>query len=654
MENRDMDNRRRFSDEERRALFIVSGGICETPGCGNPLDKSFHADHVVPYSKGGETSLANGQALCKDCNLQKGAKGVVPIVLRDWQKECLSSLQRKAYSQGLADFLVNVTPGGGKTIFALSVASEGIRNGSYNFVIVVVPSDNLVDQWAAEAWETLGIVLDNKLTNKLLRGNKTYDVGFPEHINGYVTTYHSVSSDAVVHNAVCQRKDVLVIMDEIHHAGEDNTWGEKIQEAFKNAKFRLMLSGTPFRSGGAAIPFVRYDSDGVCSPDYSYGYAEGLSDDICRPVIFPQFDGKMEWLSGEESWVATFNDDLDKKGQSQRLATALKADGNFMRNMVGRAHEKLTDIRTHGDHPDAAGLIVCMDKRHANEIAKMIRRDYRVDPVVVQYDDINAQNNIKKFKTSAEPWIIAINMVSEGVDIKRVRVIVYATNVITDLFFRQVMGRAVRVIDGIDEQTAYMYIPKDKRLVEMARSVQREVRHALLPIEPKKKREPGEVEVDYPPSDFIAIDSEGDEDGHIYGQDVFMSAEIDFIRQMQARDPALKRTPEAPLCAILREYKKTLPLAGATDTTTAVALPLGNGWKNPLAEADKLRKKQAKIARQITQVLYPNATEADYGRIHGEANKAAGITTKLDFATLDQLRDKVSFLEKWWGDVSSA
>jgi 5-methylcytosine-specific restriction endonuclease McrA len=62
---------RRFSRSDRAALFVAAGGVCTR--CGRPLDNSFHADHVKPWSEGGITDVLNGQALCATCNLRKGA-----------------------------------------------------------------------------------------------------------------------------------------------------------------------------------------------------------------------------------------------------------------------------------------------------------------------------------------------------------------------------------------------------------------------------------------------------------------------------------------------------------------------------------------------------------------------------------------------------
>ena len=50
-------------------------------------------------------------------------------------------------------------------------------------------------------------------------------------------------------------------------------------------------------------------------------------------------------------------------------------------------------------------------------------------------------------------------MVSEGVDIKRLRVLVYLPNAKTELSFRQAMGRVVRSVGIDDLSRAYVVMP---------------------------------------------------------------------------------------------------------------------------------------------------------------------------------------------------
>lgn len=63
-------DKRFFSRKERRYLGILAGFKCEH--CGTVLNSNLHGDHRLPFSRGGQTSLSNGQALCPTCNSEKG------------------------------------------------------------------------------------------------------------------------------------------------------------------------------------------------------------------------------------------------------------------------------------------------------------------------------------------------------------------------------------------------------------------------------------------------------------------------------------------------------------------------------------------------------------------------------------------------------
>ena len=64
---------RAFRDSEKRTVYERQKGIC--PKCGKHFDiKDMEADHIIPYSKGGHTTIDNCQMLCRDCNRRKSAK----------------------------------------------------------------------------------------------------------------------------------------------------------------------------------------------------------------------------------------------------------------------------------------------------------------------------------------------------------------------------------------------------------------------------------------------------------------------------------------------------------------------------------------------------------------------------------------------------
>ena len=71
-------------------------------------------------------------------------------------------------------------------------------------------------------------------------------------------------------------------------------------------------------------------------------------------------------------------------------------------------------------------------------------------------------------------------MVSEGVDIPRLRVVIYLTNRLTLLSFRQIVGRVVRTDPANVGDHGRVYLPADPRLLEMAHQVTEAV-HLLPP-----------------------------------------------------------------------------------------------------------------------------------------------------------------------------
>ena len=65
---------RLFSKRQKMIMSMNQNNKCMK--CNKKLNKNFHGDHVVPFSKNGSTILNNGQALCPKCNLSKGSKNV--------------------------------------------------------------------------------------------------------------------------------------------------------------------------------------------------------------------------------------------------------------------------------------------------------------------------------------------------------------------------------------------------------------------------------------------------------------------------------------------------------------------------------------------------------------------------------------------------
>jgi superfamily II DNA or RNA helicase len=393
-----------------------------------------------------------------------------PTSLRAWQRRALDRLADWSEQP----FLISAAPGAGKTRPALELAGDLLRRGVVRRIVVLCPTTPLTRQWAlAAAASGVQLAPDAKGPNP------------PRGFHGVSVTYARVAADPGAWAAKVT-PDTLVIVDEAHHLGEDLTWGTSFQRAFASAPRWLLLSGTPFRSDATPIPGVRYDRDGLVVPDVSYTYAEAVADGICRPVAFVTFDGTLSWRSGDDVIESSFETVLTPREASRRYRTAISTElPDGLPRILREADGKLRALRA-GGHRDAGALAVAADATHARRIAKLLAEVTGKTPVVVLHTETRAARKLAEFRGSKEPWIVAVNMVSEGVDIPRLRVGVYATAAKTPLIFRQIVGRFVRTVPGMGAEPSWVYLPADQVLRGHASEVETELRHALHRDEPQE------------------------------------------------------------------------------------------------------------------------------------------------------------------------
>ncbi len=387
--------------------------------------------------------------------------------LRAWQSEAME----KYFTDSPRDFLAVATPGAGKTTFALHIATQLISRGMINRVTIVTPTDHLKRQWA-DAAARVGIAIDPNFKNADGRHGK----GFI----GVAVTYAQVASKPMLHRAKTEAAKTLVIMDEIHHGGDALSWGDGIREAFDPASRRLALTGTPFRSDTAPIPFVEYveDGDGIrrSRADYTYGYGEALKDHVVRPVMFMAYSGQMRWrTSAGEEMAASLGEATTKDITSQAWRTALNPDGEWIPAVLAGADKRLTEVRR--AVPDAGALVIATDHEDARAYAAQLKRITGESPTVILSDDAKASDKIDEFSAGDKRWMVAVRMVSEGVDVPRLAVGVYATSTATPLFFAQAVGRFVRARKR--GETASIFLPSVPNLMELANQLELERDHAL-------------------------------------------------------------------------------------------------------------------------------------------------------------------------------
>ena len=512
--------------------------------------------------------------------------------LRAWQTAATAAFEA---ASGDA-FLASATPAAGKTTFGLHIAHRLLAAGVVGRVAVVAPTTHICRQWAADA-ARYGIDLEPNRPNA--------EGAEPRDRHGVTVTYQTVAAGPAVHRRRALQVPTLLIADEPHHMGEHAAWGRTAVEAFGPAVRRLLLSGTPFRSDNTPIPWVVYDDDGVSRADYSYSYTQALRDRVCRPVTFCAYDGDMEWMSDGRRRHADFSVVLPAAEAARRLRTALDPDGDWIAEVLRDADRRLGELRG-GEQPDAGGLVIAADKEHADRLAGRLERLTGSRPPVVTSDDPKASARIAAFASSREPWLVSVLMVSEGVDIPRLRVGVYATPARTELFFRQVVGRFIRRTPGRGAQMSWVFLPSDPRLKALAAAVEEERRHALVDeVAAEEEREPVE-RAERADDAFHALSSTGRLD--------------DLLATSAPGDQlGLFGGPPAPA------------------PTTAPSRPVE---ETSYERRERLRDERAALVRALSR-----QTGEAFRAIHARINQATGAAS-VGAATEKQLRKGNALLEK--------
>ncbi|MEJ6012453.1 DEAD/DEAH box helicase [Corynebacterium sp. H127] len=561
--------------------------------------------------------------------------------LRQWQQAALT----KYLEQKPQDFLAVATPGAGKTTFALRVATELLSNRTVDRVIVVVPTEHLKIQWS-EAAARVGISLDPHFSNSSGVVNPQYQ--------GIVVTYAQVAMHPYKHHAISTARRTLVILDEIHHGGDARSWGDGIRVAYEDVERRLSLTGTPFRSDDSAIPFVRYVEDGeghlVSQSDHTYGYSDALRDGVVRPVVFLAYSGEARWRdSAGDEYAARLGEPLNAEQTARAWKTALDPRGEWIPAVLQAAHIRLRQLRA--NIPDAGGLVIATDKTTARAYARILEKLSDTPVAVILSDEVGASDRIAEFSAGTSEWMVAVRMVSEGVDVPRLAVGVYATSASTPLFFAQAIGRFVRKRKA--GETASVFLPSVPVLLDLAAKLETSRDHVLgKPDRPKEgwddellaeaNKQQNEKD-DLPSYEALGAEAELDSliyDGSTYGTGAFSGSaeEADYLGLPGLLDAEQMR-------ALLRQRQAEQVEARAAEQKQRAEESPGrqatSGSHIASQEIPQLRKELNALV-SITS----SRTGRPHGAIHTEArNACGGPPTAL--CTAEQLKDRIAYLRKW-------
>ncbi|GID25924.1 DEAD/DEAH box helicase [Paractinoplanes brasiliensis] len=559
--------------------------------------------------------------------------------LRDWQRKALVGYLRRRSE----DYMAVATPGAGKTTFALRIAAELLADRTVEAVTVVCPTEHLKVQWASAA-ARVGIQLDHEFRNS--------DVHSSRDFHGAVLTYAQVGMAPAVHRRRTMTRPTLVILDEIHHAGDSRSWGDGVKSAFEPAVRRLMLTGTPFRSDENPIPFVTYErgEDGLqrSRADSVYGYSDALRDGVVRPVLFMAYSGETRWRTNAgDELAARLGEPMTKDLIAQAWRTALDHRGDWMPQVLRAANARLTKLREHG-MTDAGGLIIASDQQTARAYAKLIGEISGEPATVVLSDDEGASKRIATFAASQERWLVAVRMVSEGVDIPRLAVGVYATSASTPLYFAQAIGRFVRA--RRQGETATVFLPSVPHLLGLASEMEAQRDHVLgLPkqkdgldddlLERAQREENAEGELE---KQFEALGATAELDQVIYdGTSFGMGAMTGTAEEEEYL--GLPGLLTADQVSVLLNKRQAEQLAAQKKRKAAEpAAPAQREAPPPMTAGERRNS----LRRQLNTLVaaHHHRTNLPHGKIHAELRRLCGGPPSAQ-ATIEQLEERIATIQ---------
>ncbi|MCE7009656.1 DEAD/DEAH box helicase [Kibdelosporangium philippinense] len=562
----------------------------------------------------------------------------------------LRAWQRRAITKYLAakpkDFLAVATPGAGKTVFGLRLALELLADRTVEAVTIVAPTEHLKHQWAESA-TNFGIPIDSNFTNGQGQTSRDY--------RGVAVTYAQVAAHPTLHRVRTENRKTLVILDEVHHGGDAKSWGDAIREAFTPAVRRLQLTGTPFRSDDSPIPFVNYEPDAGGSmrsvSDHTYGYADALRDGVVRPVIFMAYSGEASWRTNAgEEFTARLGEPMTQEQTARAWRTALDPTGEWMPAVLNAADVRLRQLRA-GGVPDAGGLVIASDQTTAREYARILHKTTGDEPTVVLSDDPKASGNIKKFAESDDRWMVAVRMVSEGVDVPRLAVGVYATSASTPLYFAQAIGRFVRA--RRQGETASVFLPSVPVLLELASQMEVQRDHVLgkphrekdgwddelLAAANRTEDEPGEEE-----KAFTSLGASAELDQVIYEGSSFGTAagvgseeEQDYLGLPGLLEPEQVRT----LLQQRQEKQLATRSRRHAEQANRPAAPAENRPQTVQERLNGLRKELNTLV-----AMFHHRTGKPHGVIHGDLRRQCGGPPTA-MASVEQLEERIATLRSW-------
>lgn len=395
-------------------------------------------------------------------------------MLRQWQVECSEKALQK-FKTNQQHFFCQATPGAGKTVLAATVASKLLSNDMVDLVLCFSPSLTVSDGIKRTFSQTL---------------NCTFNGGLGS--IGQSLTYQSIQFLNDEFWETLRNHRVFVVFDEIHHCSgteleNANVWGQQVLTKIQGlATYTLAMSGTPWRSDFLPIVMGEYsDPDGQLLVDFQYTLKQAIDDGVCRSPNIVLVDNEQLSVCSSEK-VESFSSILEMLKQTKASYQSVIHNQEAMEYLLGLGCDRLAKVRI--DASNAGGLVVAASVQHAQAIKDILSLKFGQTVSIVTYRHEEPLAEIDRYRQSDSQWIVSVGMISEGTDIPRLQVCCHMSSVKTELYFRQVLGRILR-IDSSMAQQAWLFTFAEQNLIQFAERIEDDIPESCIYVNMGKPME---------------------------------------------------------------------------------------------------------------------------------------------------------------------
>lgn len=563
----------------------------------------------------------------------------IGAVLRDWQFEA-EQAELDYLREGGTRPLLAACPGAGKTTYGVRRACRFFNQENGQLVIVVAPTTNIKLQWIKAFRRTGCFKVTGNVENSLIRDRLENAECIKSEYEVIVVTYAQLAKEPELFRHYPDRYTTLVIADEVHHADDQAAFGNALTRLADAAQAHLALSGTPFNSEGGALAMC--DSEPTLEdgkqvrrtiPFYTYTYGKALADKnkVCRVIEFGITHGKATTTYQSLVTGDTFDRITEGKRKTDSLRPFLDTEGEFLPTLLEDAIQRFDAVKAH--HRRAAMLVVAQDTTAAAEIEKMLfeRCGSRYSIQRIVHDTEKAHERIERLPKDNTDIVVTVRMISEGIDVHRFRVGVFAADYTTQMFFIQFVGRFVRWDTDLgDGQCAWLLFPGHVKLIEYARDIEKMIIDSTMAL--------GLPGGEAGPSTLVRTATASEvTDRKTMARGATLEADDDAIlKDWLANNPDMssKYGDHVIVDILKRAYRTKPPETANLDDTQRIQ-----------------RKKNEQTVWLVCRLMKKNGSGVDderlYASVNGRANRAVGIRKVDNLTPENVLERRLAFLNTW-------